>query len=245
MVSTDRRPDPPGSPASPPQGSPPQGSASQGSAPSAIFTLEGARRGAILCVPLAIASIVFGLGYGILARDTGLSLTQAVGMSATVFAGASQMVAMEAWTSPPAVLGLAVAAFAINIRHVVMGAALRPWLRTLPLGQSHAALTLMTDANWALAMAERRKGEADGAIIVGGDRTSGRWGDRGSGNLRDRRDRPGVLRADLVVAVAGGAADASLDCRGGGGGVGPSGAARRLACCGRRSGRGGRGGLGP
>jgi predicted branched-subunit amino acid permease len=163
MVSTDRRPDPPGTPASPPQGS-----ASQGSAPSAIFTLEGARRGAILCVPLAIASIVFGLGYGILARDTGLSLAQAVGMSATVFAGASQMVAMEAWTSPPAVLGLVVAAFAINIRHVVMGAALRPWLHTLPLGQSHAALTLMTDANWALAMAERRKGEADGATIVGG-----------------------------------------------------------------------------
>jgi predicted branched-subunit amino acid permease len=131
------------------------------------FTRDGARRGTVACLPLGIASIVFGLGVGILARDTGLTLIEAVGMSALVFAGASQMVALEAWTAPPAVLGMAVAAFAINIRHVVMGAALRPWLRTLPLRQSHAALTLMTDANWAYAMAERRKGEVDGAIIVG------------------------------------------------------------------------------
>jgi len=135
--------------------------------PSVIFSLDGARRGAAMCIPLAIASIVFGLGFGILARDTGLDLAQALGMSALVFAGASQMVAMDVWTTPPAVLGLAVAAFAINIRHVVMGAALRPWLHALPVVKSHAALTMMTDANWALAMAERRKGEIDGAFLVG------------------------------------------------------------------------------
>lgn len=136
-------------------------------APSVIFTMAGARRGAVVCLPLALASIAFGLGFGILARDTGLGLVQAMGMSAFVFAGASQMVAMDVWTVPPAVLGLAVAAFAINIRHVVMGAALRPWLRDLPLLQSHAALTFMTDANWAQAMADRRKGERDAAFLVG------------------------------------------------------------------------------
>ena len=135
--------------------------------PPVIFTWDGARRGALVCLPLAVASIVFGIGFGILARGTGLGLAEATGMSALVFAGASQMVAMDVWTTPPAILGLAVAAFAINIRHVVMGAALRPWLRDLPLLQSHAALTFMTDANWAQALADRRKGERDAAFIVG------------------------------------------------------------------------------
>lgn len=135
--------------------------------PSVTFTWDGVRRGARMCMPLAFASFFGGLGFGILAGDTGLSLFQAMGMSAFVFAGASQMVAMDVWTFPPSVLGLAIAAFAINIRHVVMGAALRPWLRDLPVLRSHAALLMMTDANWAQAMAERRKGELDAAILVG------------------------------------------------------------------------------
>ena len=133
----------------------------------ANFSWDGVRRGAVMCMPLGIASIVFGLGFGILARDTGLTLVQAIGMSMTVFAGASQMVAMEAWTAPPTVLGLAVATTAINIRHVIMGAALRPWLSSLPLAQSHLGLTLMTDANWALSMTKHRDGERDAGILVG------------------------------------------------------------------------------
>lgn len=134
---------------------------------SAVFTWDGIRRGAHRCMPLGFASFFGGMGFGILASDIGLGLVQAMGMSALVFAGASQMVAMDVWTFPPAVIGLAMAAFAINIRHVVMGAALRPWLKTLPLLRSHAALLMMTDANWAQAMADRRKGEVDAAILVG------------------------------------------------------------------------------
>lgn len=131
------------------------------------FTWAGFKRGMAATVPLGIASIVFGVAFGVLARETGLSFVQAVGMSASVFAGASQMVTMDVWTSPPAVIGLAVAVAAINIRHVVMSAALRPWFQSLPLSRSHLALSLMTDANWAHAMAERRKGERDAAILVG------------------------------------------------------------------------------
>ncbi len=133
----------------------------------ATFTGAGIRRGLTASIPLGVASIVFGMGFGILARETGLTWAQAMVMSMTVFAGASQMVAMEAWATPPAVLGLAAATAAINIRHVVMGAALRPWIRTLPVRQSHAALTMMTDANWAMAMADYRKGEWDAAVLVG------------------------------------------------------------------------------
>jgi predicted branched-subunit amino acid permease len=121
-----------------------------------------------MSVPLGVASIAFGLGFGVLARETGLSFLEAVVMSGTVFAGASQMVAMEAWSDPPAILALTILVTTINIRHVVMGAALRPWMQAIPVLKSHATLAVMTDVNWAMGMAERRKGEADAGIILGG-----------------------------------------------------------------------------
>ena len=119
-----------------------------------------------MSVPLGVASVAFGLGFGVLARETGLGFAEALAMSATVFAGASQMVAMGAWTDPPAVLALTILAVTINIRHVVMGAALRPWMHSLPFLKTHATLAVMTDVNWAMGMAARRKGEADAAIIL-------------------------------------------------------------------------------
>jgi len=131
------------------------------------FTMAGFRRGVHLCFPLAIGGLAFGIGFGVIALESGLGGLEAVGMSALVFAGASQMMAMGAWTDPPALLGLAILAVTINIRHVVMGAALHPWLHRLPIWKSHLALMFMTDANWAMAMAERRKGETDAAILVG------------------------------------------------------------------------------
>lgn len=53
--------------------------------PSVIFTWDGIRRGARMCMPLAFASFFGGVGFGILAGDTGLGLFQAMGMSALVF----------------------------------------------------------------------------------------------------------------------------------------------------------------
>src|SRR3546814_7603251 len=48
-----------------------------------------------------------------------------------------------------------------------MGAALRPWFAQLPSSTAHIALWFMTDVNWAMALAEHRRGERDAAILVG------------------------------------------------------------------------------
>ena len=53
--------------------------------------LRGARRG----MPVVLASAPFGMLFGALAVQNGFSVGDAVLMSATVFAGASQMVGLE------------------------------------------------------------------------------------------------------------------------------------------------------
>lgn len=135
--------------------------------PAAVFTRAGFARGFRMATPLALSSILFGAAFGVLAREAGLSFAEAVLMSATVFAGASQMAALDLWSAAPSIVVLALATFAINVRHVVMGAALRPWFSRLPSPVAHLALWFMTDANWAMSMSEHRKGERDAAILVG------------------------------------------------------------------------------
>lgn len=136
-------------------------------APGVVFSRAGFMRGFRMAMPLALSGVLFGMAFGVLAREAGLSFGQAVLMSATVFAGASQMAVLDLWSAAPSILVLALATFAINVRHVVMGAALRPWFSKLPAPTAHAAFAFMTDANWAMSMAEYRRGERDAAILVG------------------------------------------------------------------------------
>lgn len=82
--------------------------------------LDGARHG----VPVIIASLPFGLLFGALAVQNGLTVTEAVLMSATVFGGASQMVGIELFGQRIAPWLVVLSIFAVNFRHVLYSAAL-------------------------------------------------------------------------------------------------------------------------
>jgi 4-azaleucine resistance transporter AzlC len=121
--------------------------------PSPAFAPRGDFAAGFLTIaPLLVAVVVYGLLFGTLAAQKGLSPLEVAIMSATVFAGASQFVAVEIWTSPPAIALLAATALMVNLRHVLMGAALAPWIRTWPRGTTCVALYVMADENWAFAL---------------------------------------------------------------------------------------------
>jgi predicted branched-subunit amino acid permease len=65
-------------------------------APSA-WTLEGFRQGALEILPLMPGLFAFGLAFGTVAARKGFSLADALAMSATVYAGVAQLVALETW----------------------------------------------------------------------------------------------------------------------------------------------------
>ncbi len=117
------------------------------------------RAGFIACLPISASVAVFGLVYGFLAQQKGLSALEATLMSLLVFAGASQMLALELWTSPPAIAGLALAVFIINLRYVMQTAALYPLLRPHGLPVTLAAIFFNADENWAVTIGAMRDGE--------------------------------------------------------------------------------------
>jgi 4-azaleucine resistance transporter AzlC len=136
------------------------------------FTMAGILAGYRACVPVALGVAVYGVLFGLLARQKGLSWLEAQSMSLLVFAGASQLIALDLWSPDLDVFSLILTTFIVNLRHVLMGAALSPQLLRLSAGKAFGSLFFMTDESWALALTrwaeDRRKAAgSDGAFLLG------------------------------------------------------------------------------
>lgn len=112
------------------------------------------RQGVIDVLPVIIAACPMGLLWGTLAAGKGLSAAEAGLMSATVFAGAAQYVAIDFWRDPVPWVSLVAIVFVVNVRHVLMGASLARHMGEFPRAMRPFAMFLMADENWAFS--ERR-----------------------------------------------------------------------------------------
>ncbi|MBN7771048.1 AzlC family ABC transporter permease [Marinobacter daepoensis] len=118
--------------------------------------------------PISLFVVAFGAAFGLAAIQEGLTPLQSILMSTTVFAGASQFAAVDIWGAEVSILPLVAVVFAINSRHLLMGASLYPMLREVPPGRRYALLLLLTDANWAVSAQDYQNGRRNLEVIVGG-----------------------------------------------------------------------------
>ena len=131
------------------------------------FTPRSLARGMGLALPIAVGVATYGLVFGILSRQAGMTFTQALFMSGSVFAGASQFIALDIWTWPLPVFPLVVTTFVVNLRHILMGAALRDKLTGLTRRQTLASLFFLVDENWVFFLARWQQGERDKSLLAG------------------------------------------------------------------------------
>ncbi len=136
-----------------------------------VFTRAGFWRGVRQAVPAVIGITPFGLVAGITGQGVGLSLGEITLMSATVYAGASQLVALSIWSHPPHLLAVTFAAFVVNLRLALMGPVLSPWLDRFRGWRVWLSLFLMVDHNWAFSVREMNAGYRDAAYLLGGGTT--------------------------------------------------------------------------
>ena len=134
---------------------------------AATFTLRGARHGAVGILPIVPAAIAFGLVYGVVAADRGMTLVQVALCCILIFAGASQLVMADLWQDPLPLGTLVLAVLIINLRHVLMGATAAPWFQGVARWKTYASLYVMTGESWGLAVAGRRRGGTDAAYMLG------------------------------------------------------------------------------
>jgi predicted branched-subunit amino acid permease len=113
---------------------------------------------------------VFAMATGATAVQKGLTLAEATIMSVLVYAGSSQMVALEVWPERFTSAGLLLVAdvvAVVNSRLLLMSAALRPWIDHLPPAINYSHLTVLTDANYILAARHRAEGGNDAGVLIG------------------------------------------------------------------------------
>nr|WP_255569387.1 AzlC family ABC transporter permease [Neoroseomonas alba] len=118
-------------------------------------------------IPLVIGTFPFGLVVGVISGAKGLSLLETLVMSGVVFAGASQLLALELWTDPAPVLAASLAALVVNLRLAPMGAALAPWLDRLRGWKLWGTLATLVDHSYAFSIAEIRRGGRDAGYLLG------------------------------------------------------------------------------
>jgi 4-azaleucine resistance transporter AzlC len=131
------------------------------------FGLAGLRLGAAAAAPVALGVAVYGLVYGMLAGQAGMTLAEAGCMSALVFAGASQFVALDMWVQPLPVAALARTALVVNLRHVLMGAALGPHLAGAGPLRAYGSMFFLVDEGFALAAAYHARGGRGTSFLLG------------------------------------------------------------------------------
>ncbi|HEX6508614.1 MAG TPA: AzlC family ABC transporter permease [Chloroflexota bacterium] len=131
------------------------------------FTVAGARAGARRALPLAVSIYLVGTVFGVLARHAGLTLPESLLMSGFVFAGASQFIAVGLWALPVPAAAIIFTTLIVNLRHVLMGAALRSWFAGLSPRKIYGSLFFMVDESWALTIREIAAGGQDRSFLLG------------------------------------------------------------------------------
>lgn len=107
--------------------------------------------------PTLLGIIPFGVIAGFAAIEAGLSLIHAVGLSVGVFAGASQLAAIDllgSGSNLPVVIGTALI---INSRMLMYSASLAPHLTEVPAGKRAGAAYLLVDQAYALSVVRYRR----------------------------------------------------------------------------------------
>jgi 4-azaleucine resistance transporter AzlC len=120
---------------------------------------SGARAG----LPFALASLLVGLSFGVLARPV-MGPAAAIVMSVIVFAGSAQFAALAVLAAGGSAIAAIVAGVLLNLRFVPMGIAVAPWLPHRALGRAIRGQALV-DASWALS--SRGEGRFDVDFLLG------------------------------------------------------------------------------
>jgi 4-azaleucine resistance transporter AzlC len=99
--------------------------------------------------PILLGVFPFGLIYGALAREAGLTPLPAQMMSSIVFAGSSQFVAAKLIKDAAPGLVIVATIAVVNLRHVLYSASVAEYIRDLPLKWKIILAYLLTDEAYA------------------------------------------------------------------------------------------------
>ena len=120
---------------------------------------EDLRAGVRDASPLLLGILSFALVAGIAAVEAGLTFVQTLGITVIVFAGASQLAALELLGGGAPLAVVIGTAVVINLRMVMYSASIAPYFATYRRRTRATLAYLLTDHAYALSVAEYAENE--------------------------------------------------------------------------------------
>jgi 4-azaleucine resistance transporter AzlC len=118
-------------------------------------------------LPILIGVIPFGMIYGVLALAAGLPAGVAQVMSAVVFAGSAQFLAVKLIGTGTPALVVILTAFVVNLRHALYSASISPHLERLsPLWKGFLAY-LLTDEAYVVTITHYNAPASSNPLTIG------------------------------------------------------------------------------
>ena len=117
--------------------------------------LSGMRHG----FPIFLGYIPLGFAYGVLAVQNGIPAVYAVLFSLLVYAGAGQFISVGLWGMGASVFSIVLTTLVVNLRHVLMSAAVAPWFAPFTRTQQFIIGWGLTDEVFATHSMAMSKGE--------------------------------------------------------------------------------------
>jgi predicted branched-subunit amino acid permease len=119
--------------------------------------LADLRHGAVQSLPILLGIAPFGLVVGVAAVEAGLTPLQTVATSVVIFAGASQLAAIDLFGRDAAPAVVVLTAAVINVRMVMYSASIAPRFRAYPRRLRPLCSYLLTDQAYALTVAPEER----------------------------------------------------------------------------------------
>ncbi len=107
-------------------------------------------RGVIQALPIVMGYVPIGFAFGVLAQQAGLSTLNTLLMSLLVYAGSAQLIAVGLCATGAPPLAVVSTTFIVNLRHLLMSAALSPFLRHWSPGALAGFAYELTDETFAV-----------------------------------------------------------------------------------------------
>jgi predicted branched-subunit amino acid permease len=140
-------------------------------------------------LPLVFGVVPFGMIYGVLALEAGLSPTAAQSMSAVVFAGSAQFITARLLQTGAPLAIIVLTAVIVNLRHALYSASVAPHIQKLRASWKWLLAYLLTDEAFAVTILhyqrtpETQDSATDGALagVPGGGADHRHWFFLGAG----------------------------------------------------------------
>ena len=110
-------------------------------------------------MPILLGVVPFGMIYGVLALDAGLSPLQTQAMSFIVFAGSAQFIMTQLFALNTPALVIVVTAFLVNLRHGLYSASVAPYVNHLTSRWRQVLSYFLTDEAYAVTIIHYRQKE--------------------------------------------------------------------------------------